>query len=266
MPRYFWISASIAVLIAAFALLALALPGLHELDGASLSPASRESAAQQQVATYPVPPARAEAIRNTLNSVLLANRDGAQPYGQASLPMPDRLVVSAPGRMQPSIRNAIVSLSQGEAAAATSDASATIDIWLVDAVNVVGKDDPQLAPIKAVLEQARQRFGHGHYRLLERSMAVASLGGGSVAVTGPNSRAQLHVLPREAGTVEAQIELQLVEAGRVSNFQSKMLLPEGEWQLVGLLPPSRGDAPERLLLLRQSTVTAAVNPAAAAGQ
>src|SRR5688572_22154397 len=100
MPRHFWISASIAMLVAAFALFAFALPRLYLLDRAT-SPVRDQ--APQQVVTYPVPPARAEAIRNSMNSVLLVNNERAQPLGQASLPTPDQLVISAPARMHDSI-------------------------------------------------------------------------------------------------------------------------------------------------------------------
>jgi hypothetical protein len=260
MPRHFWISASIALLVAAFALLGFALPRLYLLDAPRGGPGSGDWAGQLQVTTYSVPPARAEAIRQTLNDVLLANRDG-QPVGQASLPLPDRLMVSAPGRLHDSIRRSIASLSEGEASALATAGSAAVDVWLVDAVSGGGADDPQLSAVKAELDQARQRFGHGRYRLLERSMAITELDGETVSLSGNQSQVRIRALAREAGKVEAHVELMLV--GAASNrFTSELMLPEGQWLLVGLMPGSGGDRPERLLLMRQT----AAGPGATAGQ
>jgi hypothetical protein len=260
MPRHFWISASIAMLVAAFALLGFALPRLYLLDVPRASASSGEWSSQMQVATYTVPPVRADAIRNTLNTVLMNNREG-QPLGQASLPLPDQLMVSAPGRMHDSIRRSIASLSEGEASAPAGPASATLEVWLVDAVPGMGADDPQLSAVKPELDQARQRFGHGRYRLLERSMALATLNGETVSLGGMRSQVRIRAVARDAGTVEASINVTL--AGAAGNqFASELLLPEAQWLLVGLLPGSGEDRPERLLLMRQRSA----GSSAAAGQ
>jgi hypothetical protein len=263
MPRYFWVSASIAMLVAAFAMLAIGYRQGALADGPDRAAAAmlqRES--PQQVATYEVPPARGEAIRNTLNAVLLANKDGVQPVGSASLPMPDRVVVSAPARMQDSIRKAIASLSVGETQAANSAASAAVDIWLVEGSSSGTGDDPRLQGAKPALDEARRRFGHTRYQLRDRAMVVATLGGSSVHLDGPRSRAEIRLRPHDAGSVEAQIDLVVNEDSGNKRFDSNLLLAEGQWQLVGLLPGAGGNAPERLLLVRQT----AVKSSAAAGQ
>lgn len=258
MPRHFWVSASIAMLVAAFALFAFALPRLYLLD----APASQATdRAALEVATYQVPPAQAEAISNTMNSVLFAfSKEGVQPIGQASLPAPDRLVVSAPARMQASIRRAITALSQDEAATTTPHAQASVDIWLVEALAAEGPADPRLAVADEVLEAARQRFGHRQYRLLERLMIQTDVGGISARTAGALiRRVDLQLVGSDRG-VEAQVQLAVGDERGPGNFGSKLSLPEGQWQLVGLLSSS-GATPERLLLMRQVPV-----PATNAGQ
>jgi hypothetical protein len=222
-------------------------------ERAGVAMLQRES--PQQVATYEVPAARAEAIRNTLNAVLLANRDGVQPIGSASLPMPDRVVVSAPARMQDSIRKAIASLSVGETQAANSAASAAVDIWLVEASSSGAGDDPRLQGAKRALDEARERFGHARYQLRDRAMVTATLGGSAVHLDGPRSRTQIRLRPHDAATIEAQIDLTVNEDNGNKRFDSTLLLAEGQWQLVGLLPGAGGNAPERLLLVRQTAVS-----------
>jgi hypothetical protein len=242
MSRHFWISASIAMLVAAFALFAFALPPLYLLDNAS-GPARDRSF--QQLATYSVPPARADAIRDTMNSVLV-------PLGQASLPTPDRLVVSAPARMQDSIKRAIDSLSEGETAGSNQDAQASVDIWLVEAMPADAVADPRLAMAAEVLEEARGRFGHRQFRLLERLMIVADLNGASARIAGTQvQQAELRLVGRNTGTLEAHATLLITHSRGVGTFVSKLTLPEGQWQLVGLLSDS-ASTPERLLLMRQT--------------
>lgn len=256
MPRHFWISASIAVLVAAFALFALALPALYRIDAAELS--ARPDQAALQVQAFTVPPARAEAIRIAVNTVLLATpgRDGVQPLGQASLPAPDRLVVSAPARMQDSIRRAIVSLSEGETAAPEERTAIALDVWLVEAVDA-RQQDPRLAIVEDVLNEARQRFGHAQYRLLERSMVTASPGRDSVMVRGARSSANFQTITRRpGGQIEAKLEFRMGDNSG-NWILSQMLLPDGQWQLVGLLPRTAANAPESLLLVRQTPSMAA---------
>lgn len=253
MPRHFWISASIAVLVAAFALLALALPRLVALDGERAG--SQEAEARLQVATYPVPVARGDAIRKSLQSVLSQN---PTPVGRADLAAPDRLVVSAPIRMQESIRKAIEELAESDAGATTSPASVAVEVWLVEATASAGAVDPRLASASAALEEARVRFGHAGHRLLDRGMTVARMDGHQVAISGAGSQTLLQLLSNDGDAVDAAIDFKANDKGGINVFQARMVLPADQWQLIGLLPNGNVSAPERLLLVRQAPVTSHV--------
>lgn len=244
MPRHFWVSASIAMLVAAFALFAFALPRLYLLDGATSS--ARDQGAQQ-VSTYPVPPARADAILNSLSTVL-------QPHGHASIPAPGQVMVSAPAQMQDSIRRAIIMLSQGEALGSKPKAQAAVDIWLVEALVVDGPADPRLAMAGEALDAARQRFGHRRYQLSERLMILTDLSGYPARTAGSMFRqAELRVVGQESGTIDGQVKLVISDNRSISNYESKLSLPDGQWQVVGLLSGS-ATTPEHLLLMRQTPV------------
>jgi hypothetical protein len=254
MPRHFWISASIAVLVAAFALLGMALSRMALVDEVSRGRSSAsELAFQHQVVTYEVPPARADRIQHALNSVL-QGAEGVPASGRAQLASPGQMVVSAPPRMHESIRQAIAGLTGGEAGQLSqTQSSVAVEMWLVEAASAAGSDDARLAPALAVLDVARTRFGHRHYRLLDRSMTVATPSDRSIlAATGSRSTFTLELTANNGQTVDAEIGVRLMEQGRVSQLQAMLQLPAGQWQLVGLLPDAGGNSPERLLLVRQT--------------
>jgi hypothetical protein len=252
MPRYFWVSASIALLLMAIAALLIASRD---------TPPDDAFARQPFVMTYSVPADRGESIRDSLRTVLLVDHKSGQPLGQASLPMPGRLVVSAPAGMHSSIGRAIEALSEGEVAQATSQmrrAAVSLEIWLIGADFVDGSDDGALAPAKTALDEARDRFGFKGFRLLDRVMAVASENA-SVSVDGALLASSINVFPSDAGAVEVQVQLGIrapADDGgfQESSFRSKVRLPDGQWQVIGLVPASGGSSPDRLLLMRQTPV------------
>lgn len=262
MPRFFWISASIAALVAAFALLALAVPGIEQMDARPAAEAARLRT-DMRVVTYQVPPERSDVISSTLSAVLLGTRDGVQPLGQARVAAPGRLMVSAPASMHESIRQAIEELSQGQQVTGTTQAATAVEVWLVEAQESPGADDARLVTVKPMLDEARKRFGHGHYALLDRGMVVAMLDSSQAGITGSRFRAHLQARPQGKQMAQVQINLDIPDAPVVSrSFGSTLPLPDGQWQLVGLMPGSGESAPERLLLMRQTPV----KPAPTQGQ
>jgi hypothetical protein len=122
---------------------------------------------------------------------------------------------------------------------------------VVEALATDGPADPRLAAAGKMLEEARQRFNHRQYRLLERMMIVGDVSGSSARASGTEIRAvDLRLVGREDGVVDASVQVSLAEN---RGFQSKLSLPEGQWQVVGLLSDSAAP-PERLLLMRQLPV------------
>ena len=211
----------------------------------------------QQVKTYPVPPERAEAIRDSLRTVLLATREGVQPLGQASQPMPGMLVVSAPAGMQPSIEAAIRQLSDGANTAvdAAPARSYAFDIWVLEASEDSHEDDAYLATVKPVLDQAREIFGLGPQRVADRVTLVGSGNGGK-----PGAARGLHVDTRGLNanvnflsTTSEAVDVEFGLSWRSSNasFFSSLTLRNNQWQVVSLLGGGGADSPERLLLVRQ---------------
>lgn len=256
MPRYFWISASIAILVAAFSLLGIAH---RQVSLAELAERSGSRATGLDVVVYSVPQARGQAIADALNTVLLtAPRDGVQPLGAARLSAPDLLVVSAPRRMHGSIEKAIASLSEGESPDQGYSEVSALDLWLVEATRS-GPDDPRLMAAGQALDVARMRFGHQHFRLLDRVMLVARADGETVRARGSRTASSVKLYPHDADSVEAEVEIQGVDQW-ATQFESKLLLPEGQWQLVGLLPAAGEGNPERLLLMRQTRAPSSPAP------
>jgi hypothetical protein len=255
MPRHFWISASIALLVAAFALLGMALSRMALVDEARAPSSASGLAFQHQIVTYNVPPARAGQIQDALHMVL-QGAEGVPSSGRAELASPGQLVVSAPPRMQASIRQAIDELAGDESGhAASSRGPVAVEMWLVEAATAPAPDESLLAPAKVALEEARARFGHRHYRLVDRGMIVSSPPEQSM-VTGSRSTFSLRLSADDGQAVDASINVRLMEQGRVSQLASVLQLPADQWQLVGLLPNSGGDTPERLLLMRQTATRA----------
>lgn len=256
MPRYFWIAASISILVAAFSLLGIAH---RQVSLAERAEGAGSRATGLDVIVYTVPPPRGQAITDALNTVLLtAPRDGVQPLGAARLSAPDLLVVSAPGRMQGSIKKAIASLSEGASTEQGNPDASALDLWLVEATRS-GPDDPRLIAAGQALDVARMRFGHQHFRLLDRVMLVARADGEAARAGGSQTRSSVELYPHDAATVEAEVEFQVIDRWG-THFESKLLLPEGQWQLVGLLPVAGEGNPERLLLMRQTRASSSPAP------
>ena len=218
----------------------------------------------QQVKTYPVPPERGEAIRDALRTVMLSNRDEAQPLGQASLPVPNMLVVAAPATMQPSIKTAIAELSHGVSAESKTERSVAFDLLVVEvSKDIEAMDDPALTPVQGVVAQARREFGLGPLRLVGRTMVVASRGRGNVAAPSASVKTgvmdgRIRVNAIGEHHVDAGLELYLLRGAsgmrQDSGFVTSFSLPNDQWQVIGLLGGS-GDAPDRLLLMRQRTAS-----------
>lgn len=216
----------------------------------------------QQVRTYAVPSERGEAIRDALRVVLLSTREGAQPLGQASLPVPNMLVVSAPTAMHASIKTAIAELSQGASAESKVARSVAFDLWVLAATDAGETlDDPALAAMRPLLDRARQEYGLESLRLVERALVVASKGRGSSAspvvriqTGGMTGSLSLHVIGDDGVHASLDIRLSEVANGRQRgvHFSSTFSLPNDQWQVIGLLGGS-DDTPDRLLLMRQRT-------------
>lgn len=119
---------------------------------------------------------RAESIRDSLRTVLLATREGAQPLGQASLPMPGMLVVAAPAAMQPSIETVIRQLSEGAEVAAETALSRgfSFDILVLETAPEIQADGLELLALQPVLDQAREIFGLGKLRVMDRITLVGN--------------------------------------------------------------------------------------------
>lgn len=223
---------------------------------------ARADASVQEVRIYAVPPERAESIRDSLRTVLLANREGAQPLGHASLPMPDRLVVAAPASMQDSIQIAIKQLSEGAetVAEAASMRNSAFDIWVLEAAPEAQADDAALAGLRPVLDQARGIFGLGAFRLADRITLVAgaddrnSTGGG--VMEGDTNDMSVRIAIKSITAEGADLELSLgwQPAGR--SLFSRLNVRNDQWQVVGLLGGDTSDRPERLLLMRQRLLEA----------
>ena len=214
----------------------------------------------QQVKTYSVPLERAESIRDALSTVLLATREGAQPLGQASLPMPGVLLVAAPATMQPSIETAIRQLSEGadsidEAALSRSFA---FDILVFEAAPEAQADDAELQTLQPVLDQAREIFGLDKLRVVNRITLVGSNNASSTdrwLYAATNSLgAEINSLLVTADGVNVGLALSWPESR--THFSSTLTLRNDQWQAIGVLGRDGADTPERLLLVRQRPVDA----------
>lgn len=223
------------------------------------------------VRTYAVPADRGEEIRDALRTVLLVNtNEGRQALGQASLPLPERLVVSAPVAMHASIATAIESLSGGTNAAAIPVRAVAVDLWVVGVQSQGGDDDPALATAASALHAARSTFGFGRFRLLDRAAAVGVAQAGALDVQTPRLNASIRLAAVDAQTVNAKLAIAVERHGSGgvthSQFSSQLPLRNGEWQVIGLMRDTApadtdaSDAPDLLLLVRQ---TAVGTPAAA---
>jgi hypothetical protein len=178
------------------------------------------------------------------------------PLGAANLTAPDQLVVSAPEGMQGSIRKAIEALSKEGAEGQVGSSAVALDLWLVEASGA-GPEDARLAEAGPALAEARNRFGYEKFRLLDRLMLVGRPDGETVRARGSRTSSSVDLTPHDARTVEAEVEFQVLTQPQAI-IESKLLLQEGQWQLVGLLPGAGEDRPERLLLMRQTTSSAAI--------
>lgn len=169
MQRGYWVF--LAVFLPVVVLLALVIFMVFD-DGGQ----DQGWAQVQQVKTYPVPLDRVESIRDSLRTVLLATREGAQPLGQASLPMPGMLVVAAPAAMQPSIETVIRQLSEGAEVAAETALSRgfSFDILVLETAPEIQADGLELLALQPVLDQAREIFGLGKLRVMDRITLVGS--------------------------------------------------------------------------------------------
>lgn len=214
----------------------------------------------QLVMTYAVPPERGEAIRDALRVVLLTTREGVQPQGHASLPMPGMLVVAAPASMQPSIRTAVEELSKGAVADEIPESTVSFDLWVLAASDEPAQeDDPALRSLGPLLAQIRDEFGLGALQLVDRGMAAASKNSRRPDMTTAlmetsQMTSSVHLYSITDTRVEAGLQFRMTEvvdrARQIVRFESSFSMPHNEWMVVGLLGGS-GDRPERLLLMRQ---------------
>ena len=225
------------------------------------SPSSSGTSSDGQlVMTYAVPPERGEAIRDALRVVLLTTREGVQPQGHASLPMPGMLVVAAPASMQPSIRTAVEELSKGAVADEIPESTVSFDLWVLAASDEPAQeDDPALRSLGPLLAQIRNEFGFGALQLVDRGMATVSRNSRHpdrtfALMQTPQMTSSVHLFSITDTRVEAVLEFRMTEvvdrARQDMRFESSFSLPHNQWMVVGLLGGS-GDRPERLLLMRQ---------------
>ena len=217
------------------------------------------------VRTYAVPADRGEDIREALRTVLLVyTNEGRQALGQASLPMPERLVVSAPAAMHASIASAIESLSGVAGAAMLPARAVAVDLWVVGVQSESGEDDPALAAAAPALDAARRTFGLGRLRLVDRTTAVGLAQAGALDVRTSSLVAEMRLAAVDAETVNAKMQIAIIRQGSKgsteSQFGSQIPLRNGEWQVVGLVRDAGAgtvagsDAPDLLLLVRQTAV------------
>lgn len=213
----------------------------------------------QLVLTYPVPPERGEAIRDALRVVLLATREGAQPQGHASLPIPGMLVVAAPASMHPSIRTAVEELSKGVVEDEIPERQVSFDLWVLATAGTPEQEgDRLLGSLGTLLAQIREEFGLGPLHLLDRGMATVTMNRHHPERTfahmrTPRMDATITLHEVTDSRVDAVLEFRMdegVDQVRESvQFQSRLSLPDNQWIVVGLL--GGDDQPERLLLMRQ---------------
>lgn len=208
---------------------------------------------------YSVPAERGEGIRDALRVVLMATREGGEPLGHASLPTPTQLLVSAPSSMQASVRRAVTQLSEGAAVAAPSPARAVaLELWVVGSDPARTTDDPALQPVSAALDQARSTFGLARLALLDRSVVVGSSEGDHLSMETQTLRSVARLQNLDAETVQAHVEMRLLDDdGRQAMFSSALPLRAGEWQVVGLISARGTQAPDRVLLMRQTPIASA---------
>ena len=141
-----------------------------------------------------------------------------------------------------------------------------IDIWVVGVQPGDAADDPALAVAGPALQQARQTFGFGSYRLVDRTTVVGVAQGGALDANTPTLNASIRLEAQDVTTVSATLNIALRQRGGApmeSQFRSRLPLRDGEWQVVGLLRDAAAEAsdtPDVLLLVRQ---TAVGTPAAA---
>lgn len=249
------------VFLAAFSLV-VALLGLVIFLPSGGAGAARNLSDALQVRTYPVPPEQGESIRDAVRHALLVGYEGAQPMGQATLPRPDMLMVSAPATMHPSIEVAIKQLS-GEVNTtvdAASPRSHAFDIWVMEVSPGASEDDAALTALKPVLDQAREVFGIGALRVTDRFAMVGSGGIGKPGEAGPISvrsdrlGAIVRILSTTAESVDVDLGLDWMQ--EPGSFFSRLTLRNNQWQIVGLLGSGGADSPERLLLVRQRPLDA----------
>lgn len=252
MHRSSWI-----LVLVGLAVMAVALYVWRNAPGQS--PMARQEA--PVVRTYPVPADRGEEIRDALRGVLQVRAgQGGLVLGQATLPLPNRLVVSAPESMHASIEESIAALAGGSATSAQVERAVAIDIWVVGVQPAIGEDDPALAIAAPALQQARTTFGFGSYRLIDRATVVGVAHGGALDVNTPTLNASIRLDTTDANTVSATLNIALRKRGGApmeSHFGSRLPLREGEWQVVGLLRDAASDVadtPDVLLLVRQTAV------------
>ncbi len=182
------------------------------------------------------------------------------------------LVVAAPAAMQPSIQTAIERLSEGGRADAEVVRSVAFDLWVVEVADEVAvADDPALAAVQPLLDQARAEFGLGPLRLFDRAMVVMAKGERAVgevfgSVTSPRMKGIMELKVMGETFVEVGLNITLNERvngavdvrQRNSIFQtSSISLPNDQWQVIGLLGGDAANAPNRLLLMRQRTASPA---------
>ncbi|NLB14464.1 MAG: hypothetical protein GX826_10685 [Gammaproteobacteria bacterium] len=192
--------------------------------------------------------------------MLLTTREGVQPQGHASLPMPGMLVVAAPASMQPSIRTAVEELSKGAVADEIPESTVSFDLWVLAASDEPAQeDDPALQPLGPLLAQIRNEFGFGALQLVDRGMATVSRNSRHpdrtfALMQTPQMTSSVHLFSITDTRVEAVLEFRMTEvvdrARQDMRFESSFSLPHNQWMVVGLLGGS-GDRPERLLLMRQ---------------
>lgn len=250
MQRGSWVflMAFVLVLVLAFAGFKLFCGGSQTMIGADM----------QQVKTYPVPEQQGEAIRDALRTVLLATKEGVQPLGQASLPMPGLLVVAAPATMQASIEDAVRQLSRDQEAQPAR--TVAFDIWVVEAATGEQADDAKLADLKSVLDQARATFGLAALQLADRLALVTSGNGGRpgavklLRARTDSFNVELNLLSAGVGT--ADVELGVNWRAGLGYLFSKLTLRDNQWQVVGLMSDRGINSPEYVLLMRMRPVDA----------
>jgi hypothetical protein len=220
----------------ASALLVLAL-------SAALLAGCQPAAEAPTLSTHAVPPVRAQAIAEAINTTLM--QGDAPPLGRAEVASPGTLVVRAPSGMQASIASTIAALQGVEAA---EPVQLQVEAWWI------GKN-PEAAPLPAELADVAKALGsdasalrvRDHVRLgVAASGRLANANGDAMlmnvraAPEGDTFVLELHI---------TQTRVEVARAGGPIRYEGEVRVVPGEFTVLTSRPDGSGGSESLVLRL-----------------